>query len=148
MQVNSIGDNHYYVWFKDDHSTFKILFCMKHKSDVFQLFKMLQHISFITTSNWIKKLTTDFGREFIKKEFEEYLLFKGIQQKTIALYCLEHNGVAKRDNCTIVEMARSVLYAKNLHLKFWLCNRAMTIDFVFTSCVYTFEEKPRLLRMF
>jgi hypothetical protein len=79
MQVDSIGDNRYYVWFKDDHSTFKILFCMKHKSDVFQLFKRLQHISFITISNWIKKLRNDFGREFIRKEFEEYLFSKGIQ---------------------------------------------------------------------
>ncbi len=67
----------------------------------------------------------DLGREFTKKEFEEYLFSKGIQQETIAPYCLEHNGVVKCDNRTIVEMARSALYAKNLHLKFWLmqlCN--------------------------
>ncbi len=50
---------------------------------------------------------------------------KNIQQETIAPYYLEHNGVAKHDNHTIIEMARSMLYAKNMHLKFWLmqpCN--------------------------
>lgn len=51
MQVDSIGGNHYYISFKDDHSAFKILFYMKHKNDVFQLFKRLQHISSIATSN-------------------------------------------------------------------------------------------------
>jgi hypothetical protein len=65
-------------------------------------------------------LTTDSGREFTSKEFEEYLISEGIQQETITPYCLEYNGVAEHDNRTIVEMARNMLYAKNMHLKFWL----------------------------
>jgi hypothetical protein len=70
-------------------------------------------------------LTTDSGRKFTSKEFEEYFLSKDIQQETIAIYCLEQNGITERDNHVIVKMAKSMLYAKNMHLKFWLvqpCN--------------------------
>ncbi len=74
-----------FVWFKDDHSTFKILFYMKHKSNVFQLFKRLQHISFIATNNWIKKLTTNFGKEFTRKEFEDFFFLKIFNKKPLHL---------------------------------------------------------------
>jgi hypothetical protein len=35
MHIQSLGDNQYYVSFKDNHSTYKMLYCLKHKNEVF-----------------------------------------------------------------------------------------------------------------
>lgn len=43
----------------------------------------------------------------------------GIEHQKTAPYTPEQNGRCERDNRTIVEMARSMLYAKNLDEELW-----------------------------
>ena len=51
--------------------------------------------------------------------FHSYLKSCGIKHELIVPYTPQQNGVAERKHQTIVEMARCMLHAKNLHYKFW-----------------------------
>ena len=43
----------------------------------------------------------------------------GIQGELTIPYTPQQNGVAKRKNCTMVEMARSMMARKGLEKRFW-----------------------------
>ena len=52
--------------------------------------------------------------------FHSYLKSCGIKHELTIPYTPQKNGVAERKHQTIVEMARYMLHAKNLHYKFWV----------------------------
>ena len=55
----------------------------------------------------------------MSNEFNSFCEKHGICRELMTLYTLEQNGVVERKNCTVVEMARSMLQEKNLPNKFW-----------------------------
>ncbi|GBP40447.1 Copia protein [Eumeta japonica] len=63
-------------------------------------------------------LHTDNGREYVNKVFKEYLDKEGIVHELTAPYTPEQNG-REREIRTIVESARSMLYARDLPLDLW-----------------------------
>ena len=67
----------------------------------------------------IKKLRTDRGGEFLSNEFTSFCEENGICRELTAPYTPQQNGVAERKNRTVVEMARSMLKAKELPDQFW-----------------------------
>ncbi|GBP45809.1 Retrovirus-related Pol polyprotein from transposon TNT 1-94 [Eumeta japonica] len=66
-----------------------------------------------------ENLHTDNGREYVNKVFKEYLDKEGIVHELTAPYTPEQNGRAEREIRTIVESARSMLYARDLPLDLW-----------------------------
>lgn len=48
-----------------------------------------------------------------------YITSQGIQVEATTPYTPEQNGKAERDNRTIIESARSMLYAKRLPTQLW-----------------------------
>ena len=73
----------------------------------------------------VKVFRTDNGGEYISKAFDDFLNKHGIARQTSSPYTPQQNGVAERANRTIVEMARSVIYAQRLGHEFWaeaVCN--------------------------
>ena len=50
---------------------------------------------------------------FTKNKFNAYLYKHGIQHQNIVRYTPQQNGVVKRKNKTLVEMARYMIYLKN-----------------------------------
>ena len=71
------------------------------------------------TGKRIKTLRSDNDGEYISTTFTQYLKSQGIQHQLTIPYTPEQNGVAERANHTIVEKARSMLYARDMDLKFW-----------------------------
>ena len=67
----------------------------------------------------IKALRTHRGGEFLSKEFILFCEENGIRRELTTPYTPEQNGVAERKNRTVVEMARSMLQAKELPNEFW-----------------------------
>jgi transposase InsO family protein len=68
----------------------------------------------------IKCLRSDGGGKYFSNEFSEYLREHGIQKKYSCSYSPQQNGVAKRKNRHIVEIARAMLNEKNLLNYFWV----------------------------
>ena len=58
------------------------------------------------------RLKTNNGREYISHDFKAYLAEKGIIHDTSSLYTPEQNGLVEKDNCQIVETARSMLLSR------------------------------------
>ena len=67
----------------------------------------------------IKILRTDRGGEYVSNEFLNFCKTHGIQKQFIARYTPQQNGIAKRKNRTIMEMACSMLAAKHFPNEYW-----------------------------
>ena len=68
----------------------------------------------------MKEIHSDGGREFKNKDVEVFLCSKGIKRTNNVPYTPEQNGVAERENRTVVEAGRSMIYSnKNLPLFLW-----------------------------
>jgi len=75
------------------------------------------------------------GRSLLNTESKAWAAEHGIQVEVTAPYSQSQNGVAERFNCTHMELARAMLFAKNLPEFLWdqavahanyLCNRVPT----------------------
>ena len=64
-------------------------------------------------------MRTNNGVEIIKNEFKAYLSMHVIQHQKTIPYTSQQNGVSERNNRTLIEMSRCMLYAKGLHKRFW-----------------------------
>jgi transposase InsO family protein len=62
----------------------------------------------------VKVLMSDGGGEYNSKDFAEFCRQQGIIMHNTIRYTPQKNGVAKRKKHTIMNMARSILRAKNL----------------------------------
>jgi len=119
MPLSSLGGSNFYVNFKDDSTGYRVIYFIKHKSDV--LDKLKQFVNLVETRHQrrVKTLHVDNGREYCNEATVKYLCSKGIMLETTAPYTPEQNGRAERDNRYIVECARTMLHAKGLPENLW-----------------------------
>lgn len=100
----------YYVLFKDDFTGYRMVYFLRYKSEVKdKLALMLTQMK--TEGHTIKCLLSDNGGEFDNKSIRELLDSHGIRQRLVMPYTPEQNGVSERENRTLVETARSIMYA-------------------------------------
>lgn len=71
------------------------------------------------TGRRIKILRTDNGREYVNKEFERYMKKSGIKHQFTITYTPQQNGVAERENRTIIEKAKNMLFEAELPKIYW-----------------------------
>jgi transposase InsO family protein len=119
MKTESIGGCKYYVNFIDDHTRKVWVYFMKHKGEMFQQFLNFKAMVEKEKGVSIKCLRFDGRGEYFSNEFNEYLKEHGIQRKYSCSYSSQQNGIAKRKNRHIVEIARAMLNEKNLPNYFW-----------------------------
>ena len=62
------------------------------------------------TRKHVKALRSDNGGEYISNEFKNFCSKEGIQRELIALHNPQYNGVAGRNNRTIVGTTRAMLH--------------------------------------
>jgi hypothetical protein len=119
MQVPSLGGALYFVFFKDDATGYRVVECLKSKLETLPAFKRFFVQLKRETSSCIKILRSDRGTEFTNKEFRVFLEQEGIKQELTVAYTPEQNGASECNNKSIVEVARSMIHASNLHIHFW-----------------------------
>ena len=119
LQVESIGGSRYFVTFIDDFSRCVSVFFIKHKTEVFEKFKLFETMVTKECGELIMKLRTDNGDEYMSKEFQSYLTSKGIERQLTVPHSPQQNGVAEWLNHTLMESARTMLSHSNLPNKFW-----------------------------
>ena len=120
MHTSSISGCKYFLTFIDDYSRKTWVYFLKHKSDAFSYFQQFKALVENQSGHRIKILRTDKGGEYVSNEFLKFCKTHGIQNKFTAWYTPQHNGVAKRKNRTIMEMACSMMVAKHLSNKYWV----------------------------
>jgi transposase InsO family protein len=57
----------------------------------------------------VKRIRSDNGTEFKNTKVEDFLDEEGIKHEFLAPYTPQQNGMAKRKNCTLIEMVRTML---------------------------------------
>ena len=81
---------------------------------------------------------TDYGKEYVNKDFDHYCKNNGNKREHTVPYTPQQNGVAERKNNTLMEMARCMLHGRNRDPNFWakpvndasyIINRSPTIFF-------------------
>lgn len=113
---------------------------MKHKSNVFGIFKKWKAQVENQTSRKIKNIRTDNGLDYRDKEFIRFCKLEGITCHFIVKGTLKQNRVAERMNRTLAERARcmrlnaglpKVFWAKTLNTTSFIINRSPSsaIDF-------------------
>jgi hypothetical protein len=92
----------------------------KSKTDVHQKIKdVVNLINNSRGAHTVKSVHSDNGGEFLGGGIQKWLTGLGIKHTTSAAYTPEHNGIAERALQTIVSMARCLLIASGLPLRFW-----------------------------
>lgn len=119
MQSLSIIGSRYFLTFIDDATRMVWVYFLKSKSEVFQTFKKFKNLVENQASCKIKKIRSDRGSEYLSGEFTKFLEDHGIERQLTAAYSPQQNGVSERRNRSLVEMARAMIKAKDLPMKFW-----------------------------
>ncbi|KAL0374367.1 UNVERIFIED_CONTAM: Retrovirus-related Pol polyprotein from transposon TNT 1-94 [Sesamum radiatum] len=112
--------NSYFVLFIDDYSRKTWVYLLKDKSEVFGKFKKFKAMVENQSGYRIKALRSDRGGEFTSNEFKFFCEQNKIHRPITVPYSPQQNGVAKRNNQTILNMARSMLKCKNLPKEYCL----------------------------
>lgn len=119
MRVESEGGALYFITFIDDYSRYITVYVLRNKSDAFKAFKEYLAMAEKQTGCKLKRLRSDNGREYINKEFDNFLKDHGIVHETTVCYTPQQNGVSERANRTLVEMARCMLENSKLPGSLW-----------------------------
>ena len=119
MEVPSIGGSRYFVTFIDDHSSWVTVFPIARKADVTKCFVMFQRCSERRTGRKIVKLRSDRGGEYLCTVLKDHFLQHGIFHELTSAYTPHQNGIAERQNRTLLELVRTMLHSKDLPKMFW-----------------------------
>lgn len=119
LNIESPRGSRYFVLCKDDCTGFRTVYFMQHKDEVLNRFKKYKALVHNQTNNRIKVLRTDNGKEYLSKEFSDFLRKKGIIHEKSTPYIHQQNGRAEREMRTLVESTRSMLIAKNVPKILW-----------------------------
>jgi hypothetical protein len=129
------------------------------KSEVANFFKEYMNHLRTETGQLVHTMRADNGGEFTGHIFRAWLSTNSIRLETSASHTPEQNGVSERANRTIMEGARCLIHAKDVHLELWgeaiaftvyTLNRVSTKTAPFTAYKNWFGTKPDIynLRIF
>lgn len=119
IEVPSIGGSRYFLLLKDDYSHFRFVYFLKQKTEVYEKVKAFLQLSKNAYGYNIKVFRSDNGTEFVNNRMKALFESEGIRHQRTVPYTPEQNGSAEREMRTIMEAARTMLYSKNMELKFW-----------------------------
>lgn len=119
MYTTSIGGARFFVTFIDNLSKKMWVYPLKAKRDMCAIFKEFKALVEAQAEEKITMLLSDNSKEYMSKQLEEFLKQHGIEKQTSASYMPQQNWVVEFMNCTLVEMARYMIHAKNLNLELW-----------------------------
>ena len=104
-QTIAIGGEHYFITFTDGKSRHTIIYFMKKKDEALTQFKLYKNFVASQTGHKLKKLRADGGKEYVGKQFQNFIIESGIELEITAAHSPSQNGIAKCLNQTVVEHA-------------------------------------------
>ena len=119
MQNDSLNGSKYFITFIDDFSRLCWVYFMKSKAKVAEVFFKFKNWVENQSGKRIKVIRSDNGAEYVSNKFAKFCEDAGIEHQFTVTYTPQQNGVSERKNRTLMEMARCLLFEKNLPKKFW-----------------------------
>ncbi|PKU75919.1 Retrovirus-related Pol polyprotein from transposon TNT 1-94 [Dendrobium catenatum] len=133
MKTTSLSNYKYFILFIDDYTRMAWVYFLKEKSETFGIFKNFKLLVENQSGQKIKILRSDRGGEFNSCQFEDFCKEEGLEHQLTVAYTPQQNGVTERKNRTVMEMARSMLIAKDIPKKFW-AEAVNTAVYVLNRC--------------
>lgn len=119
MEEIGIGGVRYFLLLKDEASSFRYVYLISQKSNVFEILKDFLPLVKNVTGNNVKHFRFDNGGEFVNNDVMKLLSSNGVVFERITAYTPEQNGFIERDNRTVLESARTMLIASGLEKRMW-----------------------------
>lgn len=119
MLVASLSGNKYIFVIVDNYSRFTCVYFVKTKDEAYDQF--IEYINKYENKlgKRIKKVRSDNGTEFVNRRFQDFFRGKGIEHQRTVPYNPQSNGIAERENRTLLDKARMMLIDANLPPMFW-----------------------------
>ena len=118
-QVETPSSKHYIMTFTDHWSRWLWVAFLRNKSDAFGAFKEWLVLVERETGKKLKTLRADNGGEYLSNEFKSFCKEHGIRLETTSARTPEQNGIAERQNRSVIERVRVVLIESGLPLYLW-----------------------------
>ncbi|RDY11210.1 hypothetical protein CR513_04163, partial [Mucuna pruriens] len=97
----------------------QLIFLMKHKSEVCQIFVDFFRLIKNQFDKSIKRLRSDNGTKFVNLEFSKFLKYNCVVHKLTCVSTPQQNGVAERKNHHLLEVARALLFQMSILNVYW-----------------------------
>lgn len=115
----SLSKNRYIVLFKDEYSNYRIAFCVKKKDEVFDTIKKTFAQMHADTKQQVRKVFPDCGPEIVNNRMKDFLIANSAISVTSAPFHPSQNGIIGRDNRTLLDAVRAMLFEKKLPSYLW-----------------------------
>lgn len=119
MGTATLEGSRYFVLAKDEYSTYRLAYFTKTKDQFHDCVRKVIAQIEGDTGKRVSKLISDRGSELMSRKTQDYLVEMKIAHETSAPFTPEQNGLIERDNRTVVEMARSMLFHRKLSEVLW-----------------------------
>jgi hypothetical protein len=129
MTVSSLNRYLYYVLFINDHSRKTWIYFLKTKDGVLARFQEFKAQVENLAKRKIKVLRSDNGGEYTSKDFSDFCIEAGIKREYTVPYNPHQNGVAERNNKTIIEATKAMIHDQSLPMIMW-AKASMTAVYV------------------
>ena len=120
VETLSLGKPQYFVLFTDEYMRYTTGYFMQYKSETFDYFLKFKAEAEKTTVKKIQSLRSDGGGEYQVKEFLDYLWLNGIRSECTIPYIPQENGIAERQNCTLMNKVLSMMSSVEAPKTFWV----------------------------
>nr|GEW02516.1 retrovirus-related Pol polyprotein from transposon TNT 1-94 [Tanacetum cinerariifolium] len=118
MRIESINEKKYILVIVDDYSQFTWVKFLRSKDETLEIMiKLLKKIQ-VCLNATVRNIRTDNGTYFVNQTLKAYYEDVGILKTSVAR-TPQQNGVVKRQNLTLVEVARTMLIFSKALLFLW-----------------------------
>lgn len=133
MRIESLARSRYFIEFIDDKSRWCEVRFLRSKAEALKA--TIDYITLVENQKdtTVKCLQSDNGKEYVARDFTNYLKSRGIARRLTIPYNPEQNGVAERKNRTLQEMARCILMESGLPPSFW-AEAVNTANYIRNRC--------------
>ena len=122
MSVPSLAGNLYVMVIKDEASSWREIYVLKDKSAASTLRCFKDYVAKVKASSAgrrVIRFRSDWGREYRNKDWDDFLLAEQIVQEEPPPISSESNGFVERENRTLLDKARSLLFSYELPQRLW-----------------------------
>ncbi|GKB47323.1 retrovirus-related pol polyprotein from transposon TNT 1-94, partial [Tanacetum coccineum] len=119
MRVESFNGKKYVLVIVDHYSRYTWTHFLRSKDETTEVLINFLKLVQRGLHAQVRIVRTNKGMDFLNKTLHAYFAQEGIEHQTSIAQTHEQNGVIKRQNCTLVEAARTMLSAAKVPLYFW-----------------------------
>ena len=112
--TKSLGGNTCFVTLKDESTGFRDVTFLKSKAGVAQAIECMIEKAEKQTGRRCLSVRSDCGKEYVGQEVQRVLMKRGITHETSVPYVKQGNGIAERENRTLCNTARALLFNADL----------------------------------